>query len=366
MFLHLPCIWDITVPGFEQEILTSPMPSRASTIEDVAELAGVSIATVSRALHKPDIVSEKTKERVWAAVRETGYTLNTMAQNLRLKKSGMIVVLVPDISNPFFSGILSGIESEMAKKGYNTLIANTQNAADRERIYRTIASSNLADGLLVLNGALPSVRGSTPQDPANLPPTVILCERIPDCSLPTVIVDNVGASYQATKHLIDTGHTRIGHLAGPSENILTHDRLQGYRTAIEDAGILFDKKYVLKKDFTISSGYEGTKTLMSQQDCPTALFCASDEIAMGAMKAAKELGLTIPNDLSIVGFDDIEVADCYSPPLTTVHQPRQVIGKTGARLLLQILENDTNNISSSAVTLKTNLVIRESVSPPQE
>ena len=193
------------------------MKKRNITIGDVARLAGVSNATVSRALQKPDVVSEKTREKVNAAVRETGYTQNVMARNLRLDRTGMVVALVPDISNPFFSEILSGIESVATREGYNILIGNTNNDPAREHIYASYVQSNLADGILLLNGHVPLPNGAqkTMGDMTNLPPMVVLCERIPDAAFPTVVIDNVEAARIATQHLIEMGHKNIVHVSCP-------------------------------------------------------------------------------------------------------------------------------------------------------
>lgn len=337
------------------------MKNRNVTIEDVAQLAGVSIATVSRALHKPGVVSDKTRKKVTAAVTQTGYTQNAMARNLRLDRTGMVVVLVPDISNPFFSDILSGIESVATREGYNILIGNTNNDPAREHIYANYVRSNLADGILLLNGHVPNSdlepegRGSA----SNLPPMVALCERIPGLDFPSVIIDNVAAASTATRHLIDLGHTKIAHVAGPADNILTKDRRTGFFVALEEAGITQNQDRIFYGDFSIQSGKQAFHEIQASTLNPTAIFCASDEMAIGVISAAREAGVNVPDDLSVIGFDDIHFSENYFPPLTTIHQPRRQIGVVAMEQLIDLLANP-GSATNKVTVLNSELMIRES------
>jgi len=338
------------------------MRNRNITIGDVARLAGVSNATVSRALQKPDVVSEKTREKVNAAVLETGYTQNVMARNLRLDRTGMVVALVPDISNPFFSEILSGIESVATREGYNVLIANTNNDPAREHIYASYVQSNLADGILLLNGHVPVPNGAQKiiGDMSNLPPMVALCERIPNVDLPTVVIDNVDAARLATQHLIEMGHTNIVHVAGPIDNILTKDRRDGFLSALENAGLAQNLSDIFYGDFTINSGKKAFGKINQKEDIPTAIFCANDEIAMGVISAAREAGFSVPDDISVVGFDDIEIAEHYYPTLTTIHQPRRQLGVVAMEQLVELISSADAKIAD-LTTLGSQLIIRKSV-----
>ena len=340
------------------------MIEKIATIEDVAEHAGVSIATVSRALHKPHVVSETTREKVQTAIAATGYTANVMARNLRLNRSGMILLLVPDIGNPFFSEILSGIERGASKAGYNVLIGDTQNEPEREATYAAYLRSNQADAMILLNGRLPAPLANTPR--GIIPPVVIACERIPGCNLPTVIIDNEKAAFSATKHLLDLGHSRIAHIAGPASNILTTDRVAGYRRALSSSGIEANPSLIYSGDFSIESGISAARALLKDiKNRPTAFFCASDGMAIGVIVAAKELGLRVPHDVSVVGFDDIHLAANYDPPLTTVRQPRRRLGEQAISLLLARLDK-TGTIPEPAenpVIVPTELIIRQSTGP---
>ncbi|WP_417811632.1 LacI family DNA-binding transcriptional regulator [Thalassospira alkalitolerans] len=340
------------------------MIEKTATIEDVAEHAGVSIATVSRALHKPQVVSEKTREKVQTAIAVTGYTANVMARNLRLNRSGMILLLVPDIGNPFFSAILSGIEQGASKAGYNVLIGDTQNEPEREATYAAYLRSNQADGMILLNGRLPAPLANTPRGVT--PPVVIACERIPGCNLPTVIIDNEKAAYIATRHLQEFGHTRIAHIAGPASNILTTDRAAGYQRALAEADIKTNSSLVYGADFSIEAGIKAARALLNDApNRPTAFFCASDGMAIGVIVAAKEIGLRVPEDISVVGFDDIYLAANYDPPLTTVRQPQRRLGEQAISLLLAGLDKtETQTVpTENPVIVPTELIVRKSSGP---
>lgn len=334
------------------------MAEKPATIEDVAKLAGVSIATVSRSLHKPGMVTQSTRERVQAAVAETGYTQNVMARNLRLMQSRLIVVLVPDIGNPFFSEILSGMEAEASKRGYNILIGNTNNDPERERTFASYVRGSQADGLLLLNGRVPFGHPSMENGGAGRPPMVAVCERIPGDDLPTVGIDNEAAAYQATRHLIELGHTLIAHVAGPAENILTTDRMLGFNRALEGAGLPLSADFVVEGDFSIASGRAAAMELMEQKTMPTGIICANDEMAMGVIQALKNEGHKIPDDISVVGFDDIQFSAAYDPPLTTVHQPRRRLGQEAMRIMIDGLE--TGALPEAPIIMDTELVVRGS------
>jgi len=339
------------------------MAASPITIQDVARIAGVSTATVSRALHNPGVVSRQTRERVEKAVRETGYAGNAMARSLRRMETRMIVVLVPDIGNPFFSEILSGIESVASASGYNVLIGDTENDPAKERTFADYVRGHQADGMLLLNGRPPYFADATQgTDRRALPPLVVLCERLPRHDFPTVRIDNVTAAAAATAHLASLGHRHIAHITGPEGNILTAERLQGFEQALEDAGLQPSQAAVQQGDFSIDSGRRAVRRLMEATPRPTAVFCANDEMAIGAIAELKSFGRAVPADVSVVGFDDLQIAGCYDPPLTTVRQPRREIGETSMRLMLERLAND--NLKARDCVLPWELVVRGSSAAP--
>lgn len=307
------------------------------TMKEIARLAGTSTATVSRALSDPHLVSPQTLDRVMDAVRRAGYTPNLLARNLRRMESRAVVVIVPDIANPFFPEIVRGIEEVAHRSGYCVLLGDTQGQPHRERAYASMVLERRADGLVILSGRVPE---PLPEYLALRPdsvPIVMACEYVDDSDLPTVIIDNRRAAQTATEHLLALGHREIGFIAGPAGNVLTRDRLEGYRQALGAAGLAAAEQ-VAAGDFSIISGIRAAQDLLARSPRPTALVCSNDEMALGAIQLAKRSGLRVPHHLSVVGFDDIRFAAVSDPPLTTISQPREDIGRHAMDMLLGLLE----------------------------
>ncbi|UJQ95587.1 LacI family DNA-binding transcriptional regulator [Mariluticola halotolerans] len=338
---------------------------KTPTIQDVARHASVSTATVSRALSNPERVSEEMREKVSLAVEATGYTLNQAARSLRMRNTKTILVALPNVSNPFFSPILGAIEKEATAQGYSVLVANCTPDEESKQRLRDYLRSNRADGLLLFDGSIPlqHLEGLF-QDPKH-PPIVVACEVIPNSPYSTVKTNNVEAAEQATQYLIDIGHTRIAHVAGPADNILGEERERGFRQAMAGARLKVWPDYVIEGGFTIDGGVRAARLLMSQDAPPTAVFCASDVTAIGFLSQAQEMGFRCPKEISVVGFDDIELAAHFSPPLTTVHQPTEDLGRLAAEALLDMLERNAARRSPARVMLHSELVIRGSAAPPR-
>ena len=333
------------------------------TIKDVAKMAGVSVATVSRTLAEPDKVSEKARKKVMDAVEASGYVTNTLARNFRRRSSNMVVVLVPEIANPFFSNIIQGIERVASRHQYRILLGDTQGELERERVYADLVSQRQADGVICLGRNIPFRyrKGRKTLDPA-WPPFAMACEYHGEIPVPTVCIDNVAAATDAVNHLLELGHRRIAYINGPSESPLCEDRLQGYEDAIQGAGLSVSPMLIKQGDFTLASGHACTTELLAEGNPPTALFCANDEMAIGAMQACHEAGLTLPADMSVVGFDDIAFAAYTHPRLTTIHQPRNRIGEQVMTMMLEMLAG--NPPSDSRIVLPHELLVRDSSSPP--
>lgn len=331
-----------------------------ATIEDVARIAGVSIATVSRAIHQPGKVAETTRKKVHAAIAKTGFTANAMAQSLRRKSSKMILVMVPDIGNTFFANIILGLEAVSNKRGYGLLIGNTENDPQSEATYLTYTRSNKADGLVLLTGHLPYGSGEVEQ---SLPPMVAVCEEIIGSDVPFVGVDNVHGAKTAVAHLVELGHQRIAHIAGPTGNILSDTRRHGYAIALKQAGLPYDPDLVLEGDFSIESGRLAVERLFLRDAVPTAFFCANDEMAIGVLLALSQRGYKVPGDFSIIGFDDIQFSSCTMPPLTTIRQPRRLIGERAMETMLDMVEGRAPQAERSVLPIE--LVIRSSSGPPR-
>lgn len=332
------------------------------TIEDVARLSGVSTATVSRCLHLPDLVALKTRERVLAAVRQTGYTLNVGAQALRHRRSNTVLVVVPDIGNTFFSEILGGIERVTSAAGMTMLIGDTGRSRAREENYVRSLLNGRADGALLLAEPRASWFGIPTANALGVRPIVSISEVGPRHATPAVSIDNEGAAQRAVGYLIALGHRHIAHLTGPDGNVLTNERVAGYRRALAETGLDARPDREIVGDFGVASGRAAFARFAALTPRPTAIFCANDESAMGFIAAAHAAGVRVPQDVSVAGFDDIHFAQAFIPALTTVRQPRAEMGAAAMGLLLGIIANE----APASIRLPSQLVVRDSTAPPPE
>ncbi|MCW5721804.1 MAG: LacI family DNA-binding transcriptional regulator [Devosia sp.] len=339
-------------------------PKKTPTIQDVARFAKVSTATVSRALSIPSKVSEATRARVSEAVRVTGYTLNQTARSLRQRTARTILVALPDIRNPFFSSILDAIEREATLRGYGVLVLNLYFGRQTVVQLRDFLLSNRADGLLLLDGAFDVSQLQVVDEQRAPVPVVVACEEIPKSGFHTVLTDNGEAAERATRHLIDLGHRRIGHLLGPEHNIVARERHAGFNRALEKAGLKPVAEWCLRGNFEMESGFAAAGRYMSLPHRPTAFFAANDESAIGFLSGLRQYGVTCPRDISIVGFDDLGVAPHYDPPLTTMRQPREALGRMAAEALIDMIEDPNMLPSSLRIVLRSELVVRESTGRP--
>ena len=326
--------------------------SRAARITDVAAAAGVSVATISRALRSPDVVAPETLERVLTAIRDMGYTPNAQARNLRTSRAKMIIAIVPDIANPFFSEVIRGIERVAQQQGYSVLLGDTENNSKREEIYAQMVASRQVDGAIIL---LPHISSSIRRAGA---PIVNACEYVSDKTITSVYSDNVGGARSATEYLLALGHVSIGFIGGPPGSPLSVDRERGYVEAMRSNGLSPDRKLMAAGDFSAESGVRATEALLARGVPLTALMCANDEMALGALRAVRDRGLSVPADISIIGFDDIRLARFIDPPLTTVAQPMQEIGREAMTLLIELLADPT--VAARKRILPTQLIIRGS------
>ncbi|WP_413285672.1 DNA-binding transcriptional regulator CytR [Vibrio sp. MA40-2] len=332
-----------------------------ATMKDVAQLAGVSTATVSRALMNPEKVSASTRKRVEDAVLEAGYSPNSLARNLRRNESKTIVTIVPDICDPYFTEIIRGIEDAATEHGYLVLLGDSGMQQKRESSFVNLVFTKQADGMLLLGTDLPFDVSKPEQK--NLPPLVMACEYAPELELPTVHIDNLTSAFEAVNYLTQMGHKKIAQISGPEESALCKFRHQGYQQALRRAGIALNSAYCTSSNFTFEGGAKALRKLQSLPDAPTAIFCHNDTMAIGAIQEAKKLGLRVPQDISLVGFDDIQFSQYCDPPLTTVSQPRYEIGRQAMLMMLELLKG--RDVRAGSRLLETQLVIRNSVAPPK-
>ncbi|KFL24734.1 LacI family transcriptional regulator, partial [Devosia sp. 17-2-E-8] len=269
---------------------------------DVAALAGVSIATVSRAINEPTKVADETRRKVTEAIARTGYTTNAMARSLRMRRSNMILILAPDVGDPNFSNILVGLETEASKRGYGVLIGNTQNDPARETDYLRFISSNQADGLILFTGHLPYGFGQDGTE-GRLPPMVAVNEPVPNAEVPFVGVDNFEGARIATEHLISQGHRRIAFVGRSSAREVNRLREEGYRRALAGAGIAIDPRMIIDGDGTTESGRAAAELMFVRDALPTAFFCVNDATALGVIISLNARHYDLPRQFSIMGFD---------------------------------------------------------------
>lgn len=331
-----------------------------TSIKDVADAAQVSTATVSRALSNPDIVSLKTRNKIFKAVEQTGYVPNALARNFRRKRSDTALILIPDISNIFFADIVRGIEHKAISVGYQVLIGDTQYSHAREVDYYDAIMQRKADGIISLGRHAPfPPELLKQQDQSKQPAFVAALEYGDELDIPLIGIDNKLAAYEATNFLLSHNHKDIAFLNGPEASLLSRERYQGHKDALAEAGIKPYKALYRAGDFTAESGRQAMQRLLASKKKFTAVFVANDEMAFGAIHTIHEAGLRIPDDISIIGFDDIHFSKYTSPPLTTVHQPRFAIGETCMDILIKLLNNEESE--SQQVVLPHKIIERKSV-----
>ena len=332
-----------------------------ATVKDIAKIAGVSTATVSRALAAPEKVAEQTRIRVEQAAAKVGYFPNAMARSLRTSETKTVVVVVSNLSNTFFADIINGMEEYAHRRGYKVLIGDSSDDLQRAQNYFDLVDSKLVDGVLLLTSDIPLEMLIDERGQQRFP--VVMASEFfeTDVNLPTVHIDNVYSARKAIDYLIVMGHYKIACLTGPMTNPVSEARLHGMRTACKEWKIEVNEDWILEGNASFYDGYNLGRQLLNRDDKPTAIFCHSDEMAIGVLKIAKELGIAVPKELTVVGFDNITYGEYCEPKLTTVHQPRDLIGETAMKLLLDILADKKPN---PEMTLPTQLIVRDSSAPP--
>ncbi|MFD2215568.1 LacI family DNA-binding transcriptional regulator [Metabacillus endolithicus] len=324
-------------------------------MSDVAKLANVSPATVSRVLSNPDLVSKETREKVMEVINKVNYKPHIVARQFRTKETKIILVVVPDITSAFFSRVLRGIEHVAVKNGYQVILGDTENDTDRELEYINLLLQKQADGMVLLTARQDKEKL---EEIAEHFPMVLACEYMDGSNVPTVSIDNISSARKVTEHLIQQGHTKIAHITGPINVVLGRDRLRGFQQAMMSHDLEIDSAYIQEGDFTFESGYNQMLKLLALEAPPTAVFAFNDEMGMGAIKAVKDSNLLVPNDVAIVGFDNIKMASVIEPNLTTIDQPKYEIGKKAMELLLNLINGEA--LQKKRFVMKDELIVRES------
>lgn len=339
-------------------------PQKSATILDVARAAGVSTATVSRALSNPDLLSDTTRALVLEAIQSTGYRVNQAARNLRMQRAGAVLVLVPNLGKPFYSRILAGISDGFADSDYAVLIADTESRPLGDGELEGYFLDGRIDGVVSLDGGL---------DPAALEACaklgvggriVFLCEWVEGADFSVIRSDNTEGARLAIRHLHALGHTRIAHITGPEGNVLTTSRREGMMEERSRLGLPAREEWIIRGDFSLQSGHRAAERILAMKERPTAVFCAADMVAFGLIAGLNKGGLSVPQDISVIGFDDIDMSDYYVPALTTIRQDRHRLGREAALALHRRL-GPANALGGDAdEVIEVELVVRDSTAPP--
>jgi len=337
------------------------MPGARVTIKDLAKRMNLSVSTISRALHNhPSIGAETTKE-VWKLAKQLGYFPNSVASNLRRRKTNMIGVIVPRIDITFHSYVISGVEEVAYKLGYNVTIYQSRDSLEREIAITTILQTNMVAGIIACL-ALETRSCSHFSRFNSLKVPLVFYDRVSnDLEASKVIIDDFDAASRVTQHLIDTGCRKIAHIAGCQTTSIFASRLEGYKAALLRNNLPFDPAMVYcTSNLTYEEGAKGARKLLKLPDLPDGIFCANDYTAIGAIQVIKKAELKIPEDIAVAGFSNYPVSTIIEPALTTIDDRAFEMGKTAARMLIRQIEERDANIASETIVLRTDLIVRES------
>ena len=330
----------------------------AITIKDIARHSGVSVSTVSRVLNKKPDVNAETAARVNGAIQELGYSPNSVARGLVLKRSNVIGFVVPDITNPNFPELARGVVEKARQSGYSVIFFDTNHDSKVEKEALKMLRSKQVDGIIV------SFSEANQDEFIKLKedqfPAVQIYRKSPKSVISTIAIDNVGSAYKAVKYLLSLGHRRIGHITTGISTLSGAERLEGYKKAFKEAGFQYREEWIFSGSHCAETGYEGMKALLSQDNHVTALFASHDLMAVGAYEAVFEKGLSIPGDISIIGHDNIEISRLVHPKLTTLDTFKDKLGQAGVELLLEEIAESTS--VNREIIFKTELIVRDSTS----
>lgn len=311
----------------------------SATIKDVARKAGVGVGTVSRVLNEHPSVSDDIREKVLKVIEELDYKPNAIARSLKIKSTQTVGVIIPDISSVFYPEIVRGIEDVAKEYKYNIILLNTDLSRIKEKEALNILKEKKADGILFISNTV-NEKLKKEFKKTDIP-IVLVSTEDDEGEYYSITIDNEKAAYDATNYLIKLGHKRIAMLAGekddPNAGI---PRINGYKRALNENNIEIKEDYIFYGDYKFKSGFENMKKLLKLKDMPTAIFAACDAMAVGAVSYAMQQGFNVPNDFSIIGFDGLEIAEYFYPPITTVKQPRYEMGANGMEMLVKLINRE--------------------------
>jgi LacI family transcriptional regulator len=333
-------------------------------MRDVARLARVSVTTVSSIVNGRGRISPEVTRRVKDAIATLDFHPNELARGLKVNRTYTIGIILPDVSNLFFNDILRGVETEARRNGYSVILCDSNEDPAQEQELLTLLIRRRVDGIL-----LASTQASLAESRLAMRRAPIVCfDRHPEgFEGPAVVVDNVRASYEATRHLTELGHQHIAIIAGLETTLTGSGRLEGFRKALQEAHLPLREEYIRPGGFSTEGGYRAALEILQLPNPPTAILVCNNQMTLGLMRALRDLGLKCPQEVSVVGFDDFDWSDLFSPRLTTIVQPSYEMGKRATELLLQVIQAPDQHLESgerNRVVLKAELHIRESTTPP--
>ena len=336
------------------------MVHKQVTVKDIGRRLNLHFTTVSKALHDHPDISEQTKRSVISMAEELGYHPNSIAKNLKSQKTSTLGIIVPLIKIDFFSAVISGVEEVAYGRGYNTVVCQSNEDAEREAIHVSTLTSNRVAGVLVsvAKTTTSSAHFRTLQKQGI--PLVFFDRFREDIEADKIVVDDYNGATQAVSHLVQSGYKRIAHLAGPTNTSIGRDRCRGYMDELRRKGIEIDPEMIVYSGFRESDGILAFRILLSRDRIPDAIFAVNDPVALGAYKEIKRQNLKIPQDIAMVGFGNIALSSYLDPPLTTVTQSPYKMGKLAAGMLLRRIENPENETEPETEVIETKLIVRES------
>lgn len=325
-----------------------------ANIQQVAEQAGVSVASVSRVMNGQNTVSARTRFKVESAIKKLNYEPSSLGRNLRNSESRLLLVLIPKISNPFYLEIIKGIEATALSQNYNILLCETDSNPERENIYFDLVRSKMADGIISMD---PAVNMEKLTQLAETHAIIQCSEYAVNSTIPYVTIDSEEAAYRAVKHLISIGHEKIALINSDKKFLYARERESGYQQALKEHGIPVNTDYIqYTQHLGFEHGQQAMRNILNLHERPTAVFGVSDLLAIGALKEINANGLHVPDEMAVVGFDNIDFSNMTHPTLTTVAQPMYKLGTNAAQMLM----NKINGTAVESIVLNHELVIRES------
>lgn len=325
-----------------------------ATIKDVAKLAGVAVSTASYALNNVNKVSPATMKKVQDAARELNYMKNGFASDLKRTKTNTIALILKDLSGPFYSELIKGVQEVTIRNGYD-LIACSSVGGEQSTAVKFLKEKRVDGAIILAHNISDDIILDSAREGF---PIVVLDRKIEHPFVYQVAVDNIHGGYLATEHLIEKGHREIAFVSGPINSQDNTMRFEGYQKALRHHEIPFQSKWKVHGEFTREGGYSATKMLIAQRDIPQAIFYANDEMAVGGLQAFKENKISVPNDISIIGYDDIQLSEYVNPPLTTIRQPKYEVGALAVHVVFQALAKEK---VEQSYKLSTELIERYSV-----